>query len=716
MARSRATATENSFIRGLVTEATGLNFPENACTDTDNCRFDKVGRVSRRGEFDLEDSHNASPSKTVEEGVFAEYIWQNAGEEGNSAFVVAQSGQTLYFYIIGQNNNVSIGEKSFEVDLESYKVSGAPDTADELCSFDEGRGFLFVAHPYLDPLYVSYSASSDSLTVNQIELEIRDFSGLEDSLESDERPSTLSVEHKYNLYNQGWRAKWDTSGPYVLDRWSSLISSEYPSNSDIWWLMKDSSDDFRPDKKKNTIHVGKSEAPQGHFILKAFYKDFSDVSGITGLSVKSSSYYRPSQIAFFAGRVWYAGVDYSGYSGNVYFSQIIVEDEGKFGKCYQRYDPTAEDLSDLLDNDGGLITVPEIGKIHNLFPAGNSLVIFASNGVWAITGSDNSGFKATDFSVNKVSALPSVSPASFVDTEGTPIWWNFDGIYTVVPDELKTGFKATSLTDDTIRDFFLEIPEISRKTAKGTYNSLTNEIYWLYRSTEPTTVSEQYEYDRILVFNVKTKAFYPWSFSGTPKLKGLFTIKSQGTVFEDFNVIDSSANNVVDSSSNQVIAEFSEANFSGTKTKFFVDLVGTLSVVDEKIYDGTFTDWYSLGTGQQYETNYSSYFVTGFRIRGEGQRKWQSNYITVFSEESDDTTVKASCMMKTSWDWSNSSDTNRYSNLQEVCRNRKNYLYHSRKLKIRGHGKSMRMHFESVDGKPFVIVGWTSWDSANATP
>jgi hypothetical protein len=37
---------ENNFTKGFVTEFTGLNFPENAATDTDNCLYDIVGHVT----------------------------------------------------------------------------------------------------------------------------------------------------------------------------------------------------------------------------------------------------------------------------------------------------------------------------------------------------------------------------------------------------------------------------------------------------------------------------------------------------------------------------------------------------------------------------------------------------------------------------------------------------------------------------------------------
>ena len=41
MPRQQGIAIENSFIKGLITENTALNFPRNAATEQDNCVFDE---------------------------------------------------------------------------------------------------------------------------------------------------------------------------------------------------------------------------------------------------------------------------------------------------------------------------------------------------------------------------------------------------------------------------------------------------------------------------------------------------------------------------------------------------------------------------------------------------------------------------------------------------------------------------------------------------
>jgi hypothetical protein len=67
-----------------------------------------------------------------------------------------------------------------------------------------GKGFLFIAHPFCDPLVAEYDHDTDTLTVVKIVIQVRDFDGVNDGLANDEEPTTLSPEHHYNLRNQGW--------------------------------------------------------------------------------------------------------------------------------------------------------------------------------------------------------------------------------------------------------------------------------------------------------------------------------------------------------------------------------------------------------------------------------------------------------------------------------------------------------------------------------
>src|ERR1700755_1805894 len=88
---------ENNFTKGLITEFTGMNFPEHAATDCDNCVFDITGEVSRRMGIDLEEGYGENLTPTALSAINT-YKWQNAGGDGSTQILVVQTGVTLSFY------------------------------------------------------------------------------------------------------------------------------------------------------------------------------------------------------------------------------------------------------------------------------------------------------------------------------------------------------------------------------------------------------------------------------------------------------------------------------------------------------------------------------------------------------------------------------------------------------------------------------------------
>ena len=228
----------------------------------------------------------------------------------------------------------------------------------------------------------------------------------------------------------------------------------YPSNADIWYEYKDSTGLFNPTTTYGSVSVGSGQAPQGHFILNAFIQQRSLLSGIAGLTDVTTSV-RPRTGCWFAGRVWYAGIDASQaatgdqpfytWTENIYFS-TITNSISDFGTCYQTNDPTDETLFNELPTDGGVIVIPGSGAIYKLFPIQNGLIVFAANGNWLIRGNSGLGFTATDYSINKISPIKSISGSSFIDVLGLPIFWNEEGIYAVEPSKENAPYGFGGLT------------------------------------------------------------------------------------------------------------------------------------------------------------------------------------------------------------------------------------------------------------------------------
>lgn len=712
MPQQPITSVENNFINGVVTEATGLNFPQNAVQDADNCVFGIDGSVKRRQGFDFETNFS---TKTIDKSnkVIKTYLWQNVAGDGSATVVVVQIGDTLYFYETDGSGIFSTGAQTTTVALSA--VSGAPVVDATECQFTDGNGYLVVTHPFCEPMRISYDLDAHTATKTDVTIQIRDFIGaVADTLAVDDRPtdtvSSLDVNHLYNLYNQGWT----TSG---LTAWDTAQTT-MPSNSDVMWNFKDSSNalDFTDTTAANVI-TGNTPAPNGHFILTLSNQD--RVTAGTGAggtftagSVASTTtgFQRPSVCAFFAGRVFYAGVNYVGFNSNIYFTQIL-ERPDQYGNCYQTNDPTSENLFDLLPSDGGVVAIPEAGTVYKMQTVPGGLCVFAANGIWFLTGSTGLGFTADDYAVLKIADIATISDSSFVNVNGFPAWWNSEGIYMIQAGQNLPTVK--SITYTTFKTFYDKIPVPSKRFSRGFFDKNNGIISWIYRSDVTTSLDSTYEYDRVLNYNVRTNAFYPWSIS--PSNVKVHSILSSELITRPIvlnDVIDSSSDNVVDSSGNQVISFSASGNDSQQFAKYVVSYPSGSSYefTFADNVDNGYADWASY---EDIPISYDSYFVTGYKLVGQGNRKFQSNWVDVYSRLDDTVGFK----FQSIWDYATTgSGTGRWSTNQLVTHSDLNYSNAHKRLKVRGHGKALQFRVSSYLDNLFDIIGWSSFDTINGVP
>lgn len=696
---------ENSFINGLVTEATGLNFPDKAVTETYDCEFDLDGSVYRRTAIDFEENHT---TKTIDRGGAAikTYLWQNVAGDGNVTVAVVQVKNKLYFYETEGTGIFSTGAQATTVTLTP--VSGAPVPDAVEAQFTDGNGVLIVTHQYCEPMRIAYDIAAHTATATNITIKIRDFEGaVADPYAVDERPTStlaaLNASHKYNLYNQGWNTT-------NLTAWDTAFTT-MPSNADIMWRFKNTADDFEASSATvNRISSGNTPAPKAHFVLTLSNQDRATVSGIATVASTTTGFQRPATCAFFAGRVFYSGINYVGFNSNIYFTQII-ERSDQYEKCYQDNDPASEELFDLLPSDGGVISIPEAGTIIKMFTVPGGLCVFAANGVWFITGSTGLGFTATDYAQLKIADINTISDTSFVNINGFPSWWNSEGIYIMQGGQNLPAVK--SLSYDTIKTFYDQIPVDSKRYARGFFDRTDGHIRWLYRSESTSTLEKIYEYDRVLNFNIRTNAFYPWTIS--PSDVKVHAVLSSELVTRPIDV-DLVAENdlvdlIVDSSGNQVITYTASGSADQQFDKYLV------SYVDGSSYkftfanrtDSTYKDW---ETYDAFGIMYNSYFKSGQRLDGQALAKGQANWVNIYSRI--ETPVKYN--FQALWDFANTGDTGRWSSSQQITHTDTNYTNASRRLKVRGHGKAMQFKVSSVLDEPFDIIGWASFRTVNAAP
>lgn len=443
-------------------------------------------------------------------------------------------------------------------------------------------------------------------------------------------------------------------------------------------------------------------------------QDRDNVSGLTGLTTTSTAGNRPSTCAFFAGRMFYAGINASGFNSKVYFTQI-VERNIQYEHCFQINDPTAEELFDILPSDGGVIDIQEAGTVHKLFPVPGGLCVFAANGVWFITGSTGIGFTAVDYAVQKIANISTLTHTSFVNVGGMPCWWNGEGIYVLQANSNSNLPTVQSMTDNKIRTFFQAIPLTSKRYARGYFNITEGTLQWIYRSEATNQITEQYEFDRILNFNTQTGAFYPWSVSSDSdvKINGLVSVEY---ITRPVTVEDVAENDlvdlIVDSSGNQVIT-FAD---SGTDLVQFNKFL--VSYADGSSYRFTFAETNNDGylDWEKYDSDgedFDSYFITGYKLQGAGIRKFQNNYVRIFSRLETPVVYNFQGI----WDFANTSNgTGRWSVNQYVEHDDTNYDTATRRLKVRGNGIALQMRVSSVTEEPFDILGWSGVQVTNQGP
>ncbi len=156
---------ENNFTRGLISQATGMNFPENACVSTQNCVFRPWGLVERRLGIDVETAHQNLFA--VLSGItFNQYVWKDATGNGNVDLVVVQIGGYLYFYRL---DTINPSNRLVQNSLVLVNFTGG-DTGVNIvktqCQFASGNGYLFVFNSFCSPFYVSYNPLTNLVTSN----------------------------------------------------------------------------------------------------------------------------------------------------------------------------------------------------------------------------------------------------------------------------------------------------------------------------------------------------------------------------------------------------------------------------------------------------------------------------------------------------------------------------------------------------------------------
>lgn len=749
MAEAKEVKNNFTFVKGFITEASGLNFPEDASIDEENFDLFLDGsRKKRFGiDFDNEDLFGADPilKVTIDSIATTSYLWEGAGEDGNLSILVVQQGDKLYFSNAGGPDIGVI--RLAALHLSAFQKSS--NFANVPLSFTSSSNRLFLASSALHPFYIKHTFVSPGLIDTKITLEVRDLDGLDDGTENNFRPDGLinPSQKYYNLLNQGWTTFDDPGNPVVVSKDSSgsdvaetsstadsfkTINGVWPSNSDIFHLGKLQSAKepkavgafFMRELKK--IDLGNTKAPRGRVILDAFNK-VRDSSSTSDETISLG----PDSVAFYAGRTFY------GQGSKIYFSQIIIEDVN-IGKCYQEGDPTSEDRNSIVDTDGGEISISEASGIKQLITFSDKIVVFAQNGVWAIDGAD-AAFSATNFRVSKITDTGVSSSLAAITADDRIVYTAPSGIYIISYNQATGLLSSQNISQNTIQTFYNNTIAPGVLTIKGKYDRLNKKVFWLFN--DGTSQSRYYD---ILILDISLNAFYKYrlgTLDGTvPFITDYQESSSISAVIEEFNVITSTEDTVIDSSLDQVIAD-EDRFFSKTSIFNFLayrsEDASNYGLGSASFKDFDFVDWASQAAGG---ADYESFMTAGYELNNDLMRKKQSPIIQAAFNRSESRYVDngsggvefdrpSSCLMKGAWDWSDNTVSGKIGSEQEIYRFRRAFLHGqigqvfdnglpivTTRTKLRGRGRAFSVNFRSPAGKDCQLLGWSVLFAGNTTP
>lgn len=405
---------------------------------------------------------------------------------------------------------------------------------------------------------------------------------------------------------------------------------------------------------------------------------------------------RPTCCSYAAGRV------FMGMKNSLYYSQLMEGESVDFlNRCFSKNDPTAEQLSDVLDTDGGVIQINEAINITQVEAFSNGIVVYAQNGVWYV-GGPSTGFTATNFFIEKVSEAGIASPQSVITVESNQFFWSLEGIFMLATNEFGK-VETSSLIEDTMQSFYNDISVEAKTNSSGVYNRLKKQIEWFYSSGTQSAVTDyKYAKNLSLIYDVRTGGLWPQQYNsvmseaaGSTLIGGVSTNSSTEDAEITYLTID-----------------------MGTPTStqtYSVDFAYKTNI--------EFKD---------YSANYTTAFVeTGFESLEKPSNAKAAPSVMMHFRQTEENFVadgsgglkldlQSGCQLRSKWDWNDSSANGRWGPTQQAYRFRRMYIPDiagpflsgetviSTKLKVLGRGKALSLRFEQEANKDMKILGYTT--------
>lgn len=759
MARQTQAVEVNKFNAGLITDASPLTTPDNSSLSEDNMVLNIDGSRNRRLGMDYEEGYTSittdiedAPSVNV---ITSTYRWDNAGGIPEKSILVIQTGRHLKFFDL---DSEPISDGLFHSEFFTEANTG-------LFSYSVVDGILVIVNGNKRVYQFQYEEPTTIIRTTG-RLKIRDFFGVEDVIDGRDltsdgdiqhRPTSTNSAHTYNLRNQTFGIP-RISGNLEVTRDPISIfrnlepGNRFPSNSDnvIASLYNDAEDSdnrvvdrfFAEDLIKNPL--GSTRAPMGYFIIDALDRGQSRISAelsnrnryseLTYTAPNLPMDYTPngaSVVAEFAGRVFYGG--FSGeivdgdaksprLSSYILFSKV-VQTPDDITRCYQDGDPTSKEDPDIVDTDGGFIRLNGAYGVKSLINIGGSLIIIATNGVWRIVGTSDSGFTATAYIVEKITDRGCTAPESITQVDSSLMFWSDDAIYHVVTDQFGS-WVCNNISFGRIQKLYDGINIESKRNCKGAYDSYERKVRWIFNNY----TNSQSE-TRELVLDTQLQAYYTNTIKdsgvNSPKVVSIY----KGLPYSS-NVSDVGVNVGVDevlvNIDSVIIGVEEKAGINQRELGYLIvtSFSPYLEFTFGKYTNTNFRDWESVdGVG----VDAAAFMITSYLSGTDFQRDKQVNYITIHlrrTETGYDSNFNpinpSSCLVQSRWGWSNSDNSGKWGREFQAYRYRREHIplnssdsYDNgfstiaSRNKLRGNGRVLSLRFRTEPYKNLHLYGWS---------
>lgn len=561
MARQGLQKLYADFRQGWVDTASDLQQPEGTVKDIVNFDINLDGSLIKRSGLKVSGEGRVYSTLIGQREGLQFYLWENVDRDVDRKFLVVVVKGVCNFYDVSHGNvDLSLDKRIASISLPLRSTSIKPKPF----SFAESMGKLFFASNSRAVGYFEYNEEYRKIFYKTFNLRMRDtflWEGEDDVETGIEWAYTgqISPQRSYNLRNSGWpsyvsdvlkeKDSEDVEGyggspinyyRNKLGRWPKLSESFYLSSNGAGSTVEEQMA-FNP--WNFTLDSGGSGTPAlGRFIV-----DIDDfVRSDEGTRyVHYSMEEAPSTIAFYAGRIWYAGnfsykvKESSGdvslevplAEGNIYFSQDIRTNIKNAEKCYQENDPTAEDINQLLATDGGVFNIKNLGDVKGMVPLSTSLFILSDKGIWRVAGTDFNTFTADSYTIDMVSSEGVTSTDSYVVADNAIYYFSEEGLFYISAEGDLGAINYENISNAKIKNFVEQLPEKTVSNMKISYNKKKGIISCFFAiPTEDTVDNFDYSggYNTILNYNITLGAFYKYSIN-TEDLKivgaidGLYT-------------------------------------------------------------------------------------------------------------------------------------------------------------------------------------------------